>query len=255
MQCWRDETIKVLKIGGSIITDKTRPACARMSEIERVTEEIAQSPEDLIFVHGAGSFGHAPAKKYGLPGKFDPEGLRNTHSCVAKLNSLVVDALAKAGANPIPVHPLSSVALQNGRIKNFFVEPIAEMLERGLLPVLHGDIAMDITKGAGIVSGDQIVAYLAKALKAGVIAVGTDRDGVIFEGTPLREITRERLPELGSAIGASSSVDVTGGMRGKLLELLDLADSGSNSIIFNALKEGLITRALKGELVGTLVRA
>ncbi|MFB3766329.1 MAG: isopentenyl phosphate kinase [Methanotrichaceae archaeon] len=247
--------VKVLKIGGSILTDKAHLACARMNEIERVAEEIARSPENLIFVHGAGSFGHAPAKKYGLPGKFDPEGLRKTHSCVAKLNSLVMDALAKAGANPMQVHPLSSVILQSGRIRNFAVEPIVEMVKRGLMPVLHGDVAMDISNGAGIVSGDQLVSYLAKALKAEVIAVGTDRDGVIFEDAPLNEITRERLAELGSALGGSSAVDVTGGMRGKLLELLDLADSGSNSIIFNASKEGLITRALKGEPVGTLVRA
>jgi len=225
-----------------------------MNEIERVAREIAQSPEDLIFIHGAGSYGHAPAKKYGLPGKFDPIGLRNTHACVAKLNSLVVDALAKAGANPMPVHPLSSMILQSGRIKDFFVEPIAEMVKRGLMPVLHGDVALDISQGAGIVSGDQLVSYLARALNAGVIAVGTDKDGVIFEGAPLKEITRERLPELGSALGGSTAVDVTGGMKGKLLELLELADTGSNSIIFNASKEGLIARALKGELVGTLVR-
>lgn len=247
--------IKVLKIGGSILTDKTRTARARTIEIERVAAEIAQSPENLVFIHGAGSFGHAPAKRYGLPERFDPEGLRITHSCVAKLNCLVVDALAKAGADPMPVHPFSSLILQNGRIKNFLVEPIAEMVKSGLLPVLHGDVAMDISHGLGIVSGDQLVSYLAKALKAEVIAVGTDRDGVIFEGTALAEITRERLPELDSAIGASSTVDVTGGMRGKILELLELADSGSNSIIFNASKEGLIARALKGEAVGTLVRA
>ena len=246
--------IKVLKIGGSILTDKTQTACARTNEIERVAAEIAQSPKDLIFIHGAGSFGHSPAKRYGLPEEFDPEGLRITHSCVAKLNSLMVDALSKAGTDPMPVHPFSSLILQNGRIKNFFVEPIAEMVKIGLLPVLHGDVAIDDSNGAGIVSGDQIVSYLAKALKAEVIAVGTDRDGVIFEGSVLKEITRERMPELGSALGGSSAVDVTGGMKGKLLELLDLADTGSDSVIFNASKEGLITRALRGEPVGTTVR-
>lgn len=246
--------IKVLKIGGSIITDKTRIASARNDEIARVASEIAQSPDDLIFIHGAGSFGHIPADKYGLPERFNPVGLRNTHSCVAKLNSLVVDALSRAGADPMPVHPLSSIILQNGRIKDFFVEPIAEMAKRGLLPVLHGDVAIDVSKGAGIVSGDQLVSYLSKALKAEVIAIGTDIDGVMLEGSPMKEITREVMPELESAIGGSSATDVTGGMKGKLLELLDLADAGSNSVIFNASKEGLITRALRGEPVGTTVR-
>jgi isopentenyl phosphate kinase len=189
-----------------------------------------------------------------LPGKFDPVGLRKTHSCVAKLNSLVLDALAQAGADPMPIHPFSSMVLENGRIKHFSIEPIAEMVRRGLLPVLHGDVAMDISLGAGIVSGDQLVSYLAKAFKAEVVAVGTNSEGVIFEGSALKEITRERMSDLGSAIGGSSHMDVTGGMRGKLVELLELADTGSNSVIFNALKEGLIIRALKGEDVGTVVR-
>ena len=52
----------------------------------------------------------------------------------------------------------------------------------------------------------------------------------------------------------SSGVDVTGGMRGKLLELLDLADSGIDSIIFNAGKKGQINKALRGEPIGTTVR-
>ena len=56
-----------------------------------------------------------------------------------------------------------------------------------------------------------------------------------------------------SDIGGSAGVDVTGGMRGKLLELLDLADLGIESVIFNAGIEGNIARALKGERVGTRI--
>jgi isopentenyl-diphosphate delta-isomerase len=42
-------------------------------------------------------------------------------------------------------------------------------------------------------------------------------------------------------------------MRGKLLELLDLADLGIDSMIFNAGIKGNIARALKGEYVGTRI--
>ena len=48
-------------------------------------------------------------------------------------------------------------------------------------------------------------------------------------------------------------MDVTGGMKGKLLELLDLADLGIDSVIFNAGIEGNTLRALKGECVGTRI--
>ncbi len=246
--------VRILKIGGSILTDKTQMACARHEEIERVAREIATSSEDLILIHGAGSFGHVPAKKYGLPKRFDPEGLRVTHFCVAKLNELVVSALARAGADPMPVHPLSCTLLKDGRIEDISLCPLKEMVGSGLLPVLHGDVAIDSARGAGIVSGDQLVSYLAKALKAEIVAVGTNVDGVIFEGRPLESITRRDLSTLGRALGESSGVDVTGGMRGKLLELLDLADMGTSSLIFNASKKGNIARALRDELVGTRVQ-
>lgn len=246
--------VKVLKIGGSILTDKSCLEAARPEEIRRVAEEIASTPSDLILVHGAGSFGHVPAKKYRLPQSFSPEGLRVTHQSVVRLNDMVVEALSQAGAEPMPVHPFSCTLLKDGRIENLTVEPLKEMIKNGLLPVLHGDVAMDTSKKAGIVSGDQLVPYLARALEAKIVAIGSNVDGVIFQGKPLEKITRDDLPAIDSSLGGSSGVDVTGGMRGKLLELLELADEGIGSVIFNAAVPGLIVRALKGDSIGTAVR-
>jgi isopentenyl phosphate kinase len=127
------------------------------------------------------------------------------------------------------------------------------MLKDGLMPVLHGDVAMDATRKAGIVSGDQLVTFLARALQAEVVAVGCDVDGVLLSGRPLSEITRVDLPAIECAIGESAGVDVTGGMRGKLQELLNLADTGIDSVIFNAARRGNIVCALRGESIGTRV--
>ena len=244
---------KVLKIGGSILTDKNRKLTARSDEITRVAKEIAIHPNDVVLVHGAGSFGHFPAKEYGLPHEFNRAGLRVTHSCVAKLNAKVVEALSLAGVECLPVHPLSCLLLRDGRIHSFFMEPIKEMLKNGIMPVLHGDVAMDATRKAGIVSGDQLVPYLAKALAAEIVAMGFDKDGVLVSGRPLPMVTRQMLPDIESALGGSAGVDVTGGMRGKLLELLDLADLGIDSMIFNAGMKGNISRVLLGEYVGTRI--
>jgi isopentenyl phosphate kinase len=244
---------RVLKIGGSILTDKNRELTARQDEIKRVAREIAAHPDDLVLVHGAGSFGHIPAKKYGLPHEFNRQGLSVTHSSVAKLSEKVVEALSQAGVDCLPVHPLSCLLLRGGRIDSFFMEPIKEMLKNGIMPVLHGDVAMDATGKAAIVSGDQLVAYIAKALQAEIVAVGSNVDGVLLSGRPLSSITREELSQVQSAIGGSAGVDVTGGMSGKLLELLDLADMGIDSMIFNAGIEGNIARVLSGECVGTRI--
>jgi isopentenyl phosphate kinase len=244
---------KVLKIGGSILTDKSQQQCARKEEIERVAEEIAAAASDLVLVHGAGSFGHVPARMYGLPDRFSPNGLRVTHQSVVELNHLVVEALVKAGVDAMPVHPFSGVLLREGRIEEMPVPLIREMVKDGLLPVLHGDVAMDGTRKAGIVSGDQLVPYLARALHAQVIAVGTNVDGVLFQGKALTEISKGDLPRINSHLGKSSGIDVTGGMRGKLLELLELAEDGTSSVIFNAGIKGNITRALQGDKLGTRV--
>ena len=244
---------QVLKIGGSILTDKSRDEGACTKEIERVAREVSSHPEDLLLVHGAGSFGHVPAKRYGMPFKFSPEGLRVTHESVVRLNRLVLEALAEVGVESLPVHPLSCLTLSNGRIESFAIEPIREMLKEGIMPLLHGDVAMDLTLKAGIVSGDQLVNYLARTMKAEVVAVGCNVDGVLLAGRALTEIKRSDLPLVESAIGESAGIDVTGGMKGKLNELLDLADMGIKSMIFNASKEGNIVRVLRGEAIGTKV--
>lgn len=245
--------IKLLKIGGSVLTDKTRLESAKIEEIYRIAAEIAGRDSGLILVHGAGSFGHIHAKKYSLAERFSSEGVLETHRSVVRLNDLVVESLQRAGSSPVPVHPFSCTILKDGRIDVMETGPIIEMVKMGLVPVLHGDVAMDRSKGAAIVSGDQLVSSLARSLRPEIVALGTAVDGVIFNGRPLAEVRREDLAEIGSELGGSAGVDVTGGMKGKLEELLDLADQGVRSTIFNAKKKDMIERVLAGERVGTLV--
>ncbi len=245
--------IKILKIGGSVLTDKTVLESAKMEAIERIAAEIAGHDSGLILVHGAGSFGHIHAKNYSLVERFSREGVLETHRSVVRLNDLVVEALRRAGSSPVPVHPLSCTILRDGRIEAMQIDQFGEMVDWGLVPVLHGDVAVDRSRGAGIVSGDQLVTHLARSLEPEIVALGTAVDGVIFNGKVLAEVKREDLPEIGTELGPSAGVDVTGGMRGKLEELLDLADEGISSLIFNAEKAGMIERVLGGERAGTLV--
>lgn len=243
--------MKVLKIGGSILTDKTQTAFARIEEIDRISREIARCSSDLILIHGAGSYGHVHAEKYGLTERFDPYGLLVTHTSVVQLNKMIVDALSEAGADPMPVHPFQCTVLRDGRIDRMEIAPVTEMIKRGLLPVLHGDVAMDVSRGAGIVSGDQLITYLARTFKADIVGLGCDVDGVICEGRCLDKVTLSDLERIDP--GTGKGVDVTGGMKGKLMELLDLAEYGIESVIFNAGKPGLIEKVLTGEQVGTVV--
>ncbi|WP_197030932.1 amino acid kinase family protein [Archaeoglobus fulgidus] len=57
--------VTILKIGGSVITDKSRGAFEKLKERElrEVCRAISEKWRNLIVVHGAGSFGHPQRKK------------------------------------------------------------------------------------------------------------------------------------------------------------------------------------------------
>ncbi len=250
----------ILKIGGSVITEKGSgiPERAKVDEIYRLSHEIAsfksESDLPLILVHGAGSFGHPHAMKYKLNQEFNAQGAYLTHASVKKLNSMVVESLNNAGVPSLPVHPLNSCLLENGRLVYFQLEQIKVMLEQGFVPVLHGDVVMDRVKGAGVLSGDHIIPHLALELKASKIGAGSDVDGVLNEkGEVIKKITPRSFVDIKKHIRGSASTDVTGGMLGKVSELLELADRGISSRIFNASRKGMVSRFLYGEDVGTLI--
>lgn len=249
----------ILKIGGSAITEKGSISRAREAEIERISGEIAAFKKDsdskLILVHGAGSFGHPQAMKYRLSEQFDAQGVYLTHASVKVLNSKVVESLNNAGVHALPVHPLSSCLLDNGKIIDFQLGQIRVMLEKGIIPVLHGDVVMDKSAGASVLSGDRIISHLAISLNASQIGAGSDVDGVFDDKDAIiKKITQFNFVDLKKNIKGSGSTDVTGGMLGKVSELLELANKGISSRIFNASRKGGVSRFLYGEDIGTLIQ-
>ena len=248
--------ITILKIGGSVITDKSADdGAARVDEIKRIASEIADFDGKLIIVHGAGSFGHPQVKRFGLTGKFDHTGSIITHLSVRKLNTMVVEALNSAGVNALPVHPMACTISNNSRIDSMFLEQIEKMLENDFVPVLHGDMVMDSELGTSVLSGDQIVPYLAIQMKASRIGIGSAEEGVLDnEGQVIPHISNENFEKIKEYLGGSANTDVTGGMLGKVLELLNLSEqSNSTSYIFNAGNSGNISDFLKGKNIGTAI--
>ncbi|ATZ60759.2 MAG: isopentenyl phosphate kinase [Methanosarcinales archaeon Met12] len=249
----------ILKVGGSVLTDKTREKCLNVNEIDRVAGEIASANvRGLIIVHGAGSFGHPQAKKFGL----DVSGKRNfievalTHEIVKELNRALIERLVENGVAAVPVHPLSCTISHSSRLSEMMIRQIELMLENGTIPVLHGDVVMDTAWGVSILSGDQIVVHLARHLGVGKVGVGTDVDGVMGGNKVIATITPKTFNDVKALLSGSSGIDVTGGMLGKVNELIKLADDGISSHIFNASKTGNIANFLNGkENFGTIIRS
>jgi isopentenyl phosphate kinase len=256
----------ILKIGGSVITDKNGQLAARTQIIDRLAEETQKAGlENLIVVHGGGSFGHPAAKEYAIK-----EGLKNTnqligfaetHHFMTVLNGLVMDSLVTHGLPAVSVAPSSCIITENGRIKNFEDTPLKMLLKTGFLPVLYGDSVMDMKMGFTILSGDQIVSTLATRFNAERIIIGVDVDG-LCDTDPKAEknakvfshLTLEELGKIQGKIGRSTANDVTGGMIGKITELLPAIEQGIPVIIVNATKPNYIYKALRGEETeGTLI--
>ena len=69
-----------IKLGGSLITDKTRPYTPRLDVLQLLAYEILDAQRatpglPIVLGHGSGSFGHTAAKKHGTrQGVASPEG-------------------------------------------------------------------------------------------------------------------------------------------------------------------------------------
>jgi isopentenyl phosphate kinase len=246
----------ILKLGGSVITDKgADEGVVKEAALLRIAKEVSEFHGKMIIVHGAGSFGHTYARTYRPAPNFDSEGVIITHESVKKLASRVVDSLNRFGILAVAVHPMGCTVCRKGRIESMYLDNIKLMLKNGFVPVLHGDVVMDLELGACVLSGDQIVPYLAKELGITRLGLGSAEDGVLDkDGIPVPEITPQKFENLKQYIGGSGSTDVTGGMLGKVRELLELSKTSCiTSYIFNAGKADNIHRFLNGEPIGTRI--
>lgn len=256
------EEITLVKLGGSLITDKTRPESPRTEVIERLAAEIARagSPSGgLILGHGSGSFGHVAARRYGLAQGIRAAdqlpGVSLTQERAAALHRIVTGALAAAGALPFSIAPSSCVVSAAGRPVELADEPLRLALGRGLLPVVYGDVVTDREWGVSICSTERLFDLLARRLPGRGLPVRRvlwlgETDGVWDDaGRTIPRISAETFTEARKAIGAPAGVDVTGGMLHRVETALGLARLGVPSLILNGLVPGALESALRGEEV------
>lgn len=263
------EQLYFLKLGGSLITDKTTPRTPRLDVLDRLAREIAearaQSPSPhLVVGNGAGSFGHIPARSYGTrQGVRTPEdwrGFAEVWHEAAALNRLVTDALYTAGLPVVAFPPSASVIARDGQVLAWDLSPIRNALQAGLLPVIHGDVIFDTVRGGTILSTEDLFGHLARQLHPERILLAGMEDGVWAdypECTQLiPELTPESLAQVASALGGSSATDVTGGMASKVRQSLALVKElpGLEVLIFSGEKPGQVKSALLGATPGTILR-
>lgn len=215
----------VLKLGGSVITEKDAVETVDRERLAALAAPVAEYDGPLVLVHGAGSFGHYHADAHGVSrteGSRDAGAVRDITGSMRALNDAVVDALADAGAPAVPVHPFSFGSRDANGELSLPVDAVASMLAEGFLPVLHGDVVTHAEKGVTILSGDEIVVRLAEALDADRVGLCSAVPGVLDEyGAVVDRVGS--FEEVAAALGGSDATDVTGGMAAKVQELLALS--------------------------------
>jgi len=255
----------ILKLGGSAITDKTAEATPKTEIINRLAEEIKRADlDELIIVHGGGSFGHPSAAKYSLKEgyKEDPTqklGFAECHHMMTVLNGLVMDALIWHEIPAVSVAPSSNFMTENGKIKYFDDSTLKAMAKMSFTPVLYGDAVLDEKLGFTVLSGDQLVAYMAVKYKARKIVIGVDTDGLFDSdpktnpaAKPYKSLTLAELKQIQPKLGKAAGTDVTGGMAGKIAELIPAVEAGVHVTITGATKGLSIFRALTDQsILGT----
>jgi isopentenyl phosphate kinase len=264
-----------VKLGGSVITDKTEPETARLEVIDRLASEAARALDArpalrLVLGHGSGSFGHVVARQYGtrqgVHSDAEWRGFVEVATVAARLNRIVTGRFLEAGVPVWSLQPSASALCHGGNLVSLATGPIEASVELGLVPFVYGDVALDDVQGGTIISTEQIFAFLARRLcPVRLILVGAV-DGV-FEADPLRDPDAQPIGAISAAnwegvrdkLGGSHAVDVTGGMLTKVEEMVRLAREieGLEVYLLSGERPGALETALcsPGELArGTCIR-
>ena len=244
----------LIKLGGSIITNKEKPLSARRKAIDSILNQIKRIREPMILVHGGGSYGHYWSVKYDMhtkPAKYDMRGVSIVKNSMIDLNKIILNSAVK---NRINAYCLPPTDFMNGNkpIKNKILT-INEIAKSGLTPVTYGDALWFGKKKSYILSGDVIMSIIGKILKPRLSIFVLDVDGV-YSNTKSKKLIRDFKKE--KPIISKNKIDVTGGMTRKITEATNMSKSGLKVFFVNGNKPKRILDAVSGKkFEGTIFRS
>jgi len=247
----------LIKLGGSVITDKTQYRTFEKERVARLCDEIKRSGADTIVVHGAGSFGHVLAKEYELDKGLQDFGqvpaVAKVQYDVRELNSMIINELLLAGIPAFSVPPGSCFVMNKGKLITGESEVLKAAPHIGIMPVMFGDVVFDRATGFGICSGDQIMEVLCEMYNPKKIVFVSDIDG-LFDKDPKYNEDAKLIPSVTSEIlkGVNSegrADDVTGGVRAKMEAMLRISTKDRECVLINGTVPGRLYSTLKGEKV------
>lgn len=257
-----------LKLGGSLITDKSRPYTPRPGVIRRLAEEVRAAKEErpdleLVIGHGSGSFGHTAAALYGtLQGVCTADqwrGFVEVAAAAARLNRLVTDIFLGVGVPVWSIQPSASARCRDRELVHLETAPVEAALARRLVPLIYGDVALDEVRGGTIVSTEDLFLFLTPVFAPQRILLVTRVAGVLDEqGEVIPTISPVTFPAIQPLRRGAEGVDVTGGMADKVARMVTLVERHPGLIvqIFSGQRPGRLYSVLleTAAEVGTQIR-
>lgn len=252
----------LIKLGGSVITDKNLPYVAKPKEIRRLVKELKPFAKNIIIAHGSGSFGHTSATKYGgKKGYKSKVGIAKVARDASEINRIVIDIFINENIPVVSLRPMSMILARNGKMQKNFFQIIESVVKQGLIPVVYGDVIWDKEWKSTIFSGETTLSYVAKYLlkrgfKINKIIEVSDTNGVNDEkGKTIPEITINSWRQQKIYISKSKVSDVTGGMSHKIEEALEISKMKIETLIINGnIKNELKNALMNKKTGGTLIK-
>jgi isopentenyl phosphate kinase len=230
----------LIKLGGSIITNKKKPLSPRKKTIENIAKNLKKIGEPLIIVHGGGSYGHYWSVKYDMhtqPRKYDTRGVSIVKNSMIDLNKIILDSFLKNKLNPYCLPPTDFMTGNKPISKK--IKEIEKIARSGLIPITFGDALWYGQNKTYILSGDKIMTYLSK--------IGLYSD---LKSKKLIYELKSEKPTI-----SENTMDVTGGMTRKVEEASKIARMGISVFFVNGNKPERIVKAVKNrKFEGTLFR-
>lgn len=244
----------LIKLGGSVITNKKRPLSARKKAIDAASRALGRIREPVVVVHGGGSYGHYWSVKYDMhtkPARYDLHGVSVVKNSMVELDRIVLDSMVQSRQSPYCVPP--AAFMRGDRPIPARIRELGEVARSGLIPVTYGDALWHGQKRSYILSGDRIMTHLARVLRPRLAVFAVNVDGVYAEpgsGSPIKEIGGQdiRISEVG--------MDVTGGMARKIEEAARISRLGTPVFFTNGNRpERIVNAANRGRFEGTTLLA
>ena len=233
----------LIKLGGSIITNKEKPLSPRKKSIDKIVRALKKIDESIIVVHGGGSYGHYWSVKYNMhtkPANYNTHGISVVKNSMVELNKIILDSFLKNKLNPYCLPPTDFIFGNKPIIKK--VKEIEKIAKTNLIPITFGDALWFGKKKSYILSGDKIMSVLANILKPRLCVFVLNVDG-LYSDPKTKKLIHELKGKKPLII--KSSKDVTGGMKRKVDEATKISKNGVNVFFVNGNKPERIVEAVK----------